>query len=122
VSVDLDSISIAELNSGKKCMAYIIGQIVGGVFGVFLLYALLESAIFKRVFDDPIKGKMGSVVAAYLMGSTLAGVGGADGGPFYWGAFSDYAAPAIIVGAYAFWQGKRLREALTKGEAQEVFE
>jgi hypothetical protein len=103
-------------------MAYILGQIVGGVFAILLLNALLEWAIFKRVFDDPIKGKVGSVAAAYLMGSTLAGFGGADGGPYYWGAFSDYAAPAIIVGAYAFWRGKHLREALTKGEAQTVFE
>lgn len=103
-------------------MAYLIGQIVGGTVGVFLVFLLLEWAIFKRIFDDPLKGKLSSALAAYFVGSSLAGFGRADGGSYYWGSFIDYAVPAIIVGIYAFWQGKSLRERLLNEGAQTVFD
>lgn len=103
-------------------MAYFIGQVVGGIIGIFLLYALLEWIIFQRVLDDPVKGKLGATLAAYLVGSTLGGLGGANGGPFYWNAFADYAIPAIIVGFLALWHGKRLRERQSSNEASDVFE
>lgn len=94
-------------------MAGFIGQVVGGTIAIFLLYALWEWAVFKRVVDDPLIGKVASVGAAYLSGSALAGFGGADGGPYYWGAFADYLIPAIIVGALAVKRGLTMREEAT---------
>ena len=103
-------------------MAYLLGEVLGGMLGMFLLWSLFEWAIFKRVFDDPIKGKLTSVLAAYLVGSTIAGFGGADGGPYYWPAFIDYAIPAAIVGFFAYFSGKRLKEKIGAEGVQEVFE
>lgn len=91
-------------------MAFSLGQIIGGTLSMFLLYALWEWALFKRVMSDPLIGKIASVVAAYVSGSALAGFGGADGGPFYWGAFADFLIPALIVGALAVRRGLALRK------------
>lgn len=89
---------------------------------MFLLSSLSEWAVFKRLFDDPIKGKLTSVVAAYLIGSSIAGFGKADGGPYYWPAFIDYAIPAVIVGCFAYFAGRRLKEKMSADGAREVFE
>lgn len=103
-------------------MAYVVGQTIGGMFGIFILYILVEWAIFKRVFDDPIKGKLTSVFVAYLIGSLLAGFGRADGGTYYWGAFLDYAIPSVLVACFAFYAGKRLKEQSREQGVAEVFE
>jgi hypothetical protein len=103
-------------------MAYLLGEIFGGMLAMFLLGSLFEWALFKRVFDDPIKGKLASVVAGYLVGSSIAGFGKADGGPYYWPAFFDYAIPAVVVGCFAYVSGKRLKEKIGADGAREVFE
>jgi len=103
-------------------MAYLLGEIFGGMLAIFLLWSLFEWAIFKRVFDDPMKGKLTSVLVAYLAGSTIAGFGGADGGPYYWPAFIDYVIPAVIVGCFVYFSGKRLKEKIGADGVQEVFE
>lgn len=90
-------------------MAYLLGSIVGGVIGVYLLAALWEWALFKRINDDPLKGKLTSVLAAYVTGAALAGFGMADGGPYYWGAFLQYLIPSLIVGFIAYRRGLKLR-------------
>ncbi|WP_341712064.1 hypothetical protein [Erythrobacter sp.] len=90
-------------------MAFTLGAIVGGTIAIYLLYALWEWALFKRVMNDPLAGKVASVASAYVTGSTLAGFGGADGGPYYWGAFADYLIPALIVGALAAKRGFDMR-------------
>lgn len=103
-------------------MAVFMGQILGGTVGIFLLYALWEWAVFKRVTTDPLTAKAASVVAAYISGSTLAGFGGADGGPYYWGAFADYFIPALIVGALAVKLGLTKRhEAATNADGVQVW-
>jgi len=88
---------------------YLIGTLIGGTIGVYLLYAVWEFVLFKRVMDDPVNGKLGAVVAAYFTASFIAGFGMADGGPFAWYAFALYLIPALIVGALAYQRGSKLR-------------
>jgi len=89
---------------------FYLGSFVGGLFFVYLLAALWEWVIFKRVFDDPLKGKMSSVGAAWLTGGFLAGWGMADGGPYYWPAFLLYFPSALVIAFFAYRKGHRLRE------------
>lgn len=58
------------------------GSLVGGILAVFLLSALLDWAVFKRVVDTPRVGTTLSVVAAVVFGFILYGFGNADGGPW----------------------------------------
>ena len=58
-----------------------MAQLLGGVFGIFVLYSIWEWAFFMRILNDPLKGKLGSAVAAYLTTGVLAGFGFANGGP-----------------------------------------
>ena len=103
-------------------MAFLIGSLVGGTIGIYILYAIWEFALFKRVFDDPLKGKLSSVAAAYLSGAGLAGLGMADGGPYVWGAFLQYLIPALIVAIIAYRSGMALRKQDIAGEAlQDTF-
>lgn len=39
-------------------MPILIGELVGSLFAIYLLYVLWEFVLFKRVFDDPVKGKI----------------------------------------------------------------
>ena len=90
------------------------GSFVGGLLAVYVLYALWENALFKRVFGDPVKSKMASVVVAYLSASSLAGFGMADGVLFYWGAFLLYLLPALAVGAFEYKSANARRKELAK--------
>jgi hypothetical protein len=87
----------------------LIGMLIGGTIGVYLLYAIWEFALFKRVMDDPVAGKLSAVGAAYFTAGVLGGFGMADGGPFAWNAFAIYLIPALIVGAFAHQRGSNLR-------------
>ncbi|SNT15972.1 hypothetical protein SAMN06295912_15019 [Sphingomonas laterariae] len=91
----------------------------GGTLGVFVLFVLWEFALFKRVMDDPLKGKMLSVLAAWLTIGGVAGFGLANGGPYYWPAFGVYAIPAVIVGTFAYWRGSKLREEIEQAPVSE---
>jgi hypothetical protein len=103
-------------------MAGLIGLLVGSTIAIYFLYAIWEFALFKRVFDDPLKGKLSSVAAAYLSGGALAGLGMADGGPFVWGAFLQYLLPAIIVAIIAYRRGLALRKkSVVDEELHETF-
>ncbi|MBA16624.1 MAG: hypothetical protein CMN73_09760 [Sphingomonas sp.] len=91
-------------------MAYIIGSIVGSLIAIYLLAALWEWLLFKRVLDDPLMGKLLSVGAAWLTSGVLGGFGMADRGPYYWPAFLIYAPAAAILALFAYRRGMQLRE------------
>lgn len=88
-----------------------IALLVGATIGTYILRALWEFVVFKRVMDDPLKGKIGSSVAAYLSASVLYGFGAADvdTGAFETSGFLIYLLPALIVGALAYRRGLTLR-------------
>ena len=87
-----------------------MGSIIGGLIAILMLSMLWEWALFKRVMDDPVKGKLSSVAAAWLTAGTLAGFGMADGGPFFTTAYLIYLLPALIIGGWAFYSGMKARE------------
>ncbi|WEK47668.1 MAG: hypothetical protein P0Y56_05080 [Candidatus Andeanibacterium colombiense] len=95
-----------------------MGQIVGGTFGVFLLYVIWEYVLFKRIMDDPVRGKLLSVMAAYLTASVVYGFASARGGPFNPAGFIAYALGAVVVGFFAVRRGVRLKDEM--GSEDEV--
>ena len=99
----------------------LLGALIGSIIGVYILYAIWDLALFKRVFDDPLKGKMASAAAAYFSAGTLGGFGGADGGPYFWGAFLQYLPGAIVVGVIAFRRGLKLRRENGDHHVEDIF-
>jgi hypothetical protein len=87
-----------------------LGQVAGGVIIIFLLSLLWERLALRHFMSDPLKRKLGSVVAAWLTGSAIAGFGMADGGPYAWWAFGLYLVPAIIVGLVAYARAIKVRQ------------
>jgi hypothetical protein len=100
-------------------MAGLLGFIVGGAFGVFILYSIWEWALFMRIFDDPMQGKLASVAAAYVSAAVLYGFGSADGGPFNLNGFLFYLPGAMMVAVYAWRRANKLKETSKEGEAFE---
>lgn len=99
--------------------AAMLGKLAGGTFLVFVLHAVWEYVLFKRVLDDPLLGKTASVVAAYLTASVLYGFGSANGGPFNPAGFGSYLFGAVIVGLFAVWRGMKLRDQIANRESAE---
>lgn len=91
-------------------MAGLIGLLLGGTIGVFVLQNILEWAIFKRIADDPVVGKLGSTAAAYVLAVIIYGFGSADGGAWRPDGLFNYAPGATIVGFFAYRRGMKLRE------------
>lgn len=91
-------------------MTYLIGTFVGGLLAILMLSIAWEKALFQRVMDDPVNGKLAAVLAAWLTASAIAGFGMANDGPYYWQAFLEYALPALAVGFLAWRRGEKLRE------------
>lgn len=76
-------------------LAALAGQMIGGIVAMFFFSMLLDWAVVRRIADDRVKGALGSVLAAYLIGSLIYAfndpwVGGA--------AFIIYLPGAIIAG------------------------
>ena len=89
------------------------GHLVGAAIAVVLLSWLFEWALLKRVLDDPVKGKVGSALLAWLFGSLL------------WGAQNSFVEGAIIYGIptipIAIWKyrdGRKMRDGT--GEMSEL--
>jgi hypothetical protein len=100
-------------------MAAILGSVVGGTLAVFILYAVWEWVLFMRIFDDPIKGKLASVAAAYLSAALVYGFGSANGGPWSPTGFLIYLPGALIVFVYAWRRATRLTEQPKEADAFE---
>jgi hypothetical protein len=88
----------------------LLGQLTGGFVAILALAFLWEKLLFQRVLDDPVAGKLSSVIAAWVSAGILAGFGSADGGPFVWSAGLVFLIPALIVAAMAYRRGKAIRE------------
>lgn len=91
-------------------MYFLFGQVVGGLIAVFLLSRLIEWAIVKRVANDPVAGKLISLVAAWFVASTIYGFGSADGGDFVLRGYLIYGFAALILAPLAYSAGVRARE------------
>ena len=88
-------------------MGYFLGQIVGACFIVFIIYAVLETLIFKRLFDDPVKGKLTAAGVSWslLLFLNLGNV--ARAGPI--AVIAAFVA-ALVVSLYAWKRGHTVRQ------------
>ncbi len=99
-----------------------MGELIGGIVGVYILHVVWEFLLFKRVFDDPVKGKLASVFAAYLTASIVFGFASANGGPFQPVGFIVYLLGAIVVGVLAYRRGLTVRKSMVdQDEMSETF-
>ena len=103
-------------------MATWLGAFVGGLLIIALVAMLVEKAIFQRLFDDPVVGKLSSVAAGWLAVSTVAGFGMADGGPFAALAYLIYLPPAVAVAIWFYRRGLALRELMAEQAQQPTSE
>jgi hypothetical protein len=102
-------------------VAYLLGEFVGGLVAVYLMAALWEWALFKRVLDDPLKGKLVSASVGWLTSGAIAGWGMADGGPYNWSAFLIYLPAALVISFFAYRRGMALREQTDFDDVAETF-
>ena len=78
----------------------------GGLFWVYLFSIIWEKAVFQRLVDDPVKGKVGATIAAYLT-AVLVSMALGTGSE----AFLFYLFGAVVVGVFKFRRGMQLRSA-----------
>ncbi len=89
----------------------LIGLILGCVF-VFFIYAVVDRFICSKLFDDPVKGKLVSALAAWLINSVLMlamfspPTTGSVLAPFILASL-----PSAIIGIYAWRRGLAIRNA-----------
>lgn len=104
-------------------MAILIGTILGAIFAIFVLRFFWEFVVFKRVMDDPVNGKIASIIAAYLTAAILSGFLRAGDGVFDTQGLYTYFIGAIVVGFFAIRRGFKLRDQLSESEeAAETFD
>lgn len=93
----------------------ILSRFIGSLLAIYVLAWIFEKLLFQRVLDDPLKGKVFSVAAAWFTAGSIAGFGFADGGPFYWPAYLIYWPAALIIGGLAWRRGLQLRRENAEG-------
>lgn len=87
----------------------IIGLLVGSFLAVVTLSMILEFAIFKRVMDDPVKGKVGSVLAALVLIEIIY-AWSSHARPIYPIGAGCYFLAAVVWGTIAYSRGVKARE------------
>ncbi|MCB2086116.1 MAG: hypothetical protein H6920_08920 [Sphingomonadaceae bacterium] len=90
-------------------LAAIAISIALGTLGLVFFYLIWDLAFFSRIEDDPVKGKIGATIAAYLTFSVLTGFLGRGDAAFDPSAFLYALVPAVIVGFFAWRKGMKLR-------------
>ncbi|WP_292927476.1 hypothetical protein [Novosphingobium sp. PASSN1] len=94
-----------------------ISSLVGGIVGIYVLQQILEWLIFKRIFNDPLKGKVGSTLAAYFCASIIYGFTTARGGPWRPDGFFLYFLGMLVVGFFATKRGLKLRDTIDSDDS-----
>lgn len=90
-------------------MAGLIGMVIGGVILLMILSLGIEKFIVQNIVDDPLFGKIASLVAAWLIAGTIGGFGFANGLGFVWGAYLLYGIAGIVLLPFAIYGGYRIR-------------
>lgn len=98
-----------------------MGEIIGGTLAVFVFHAVWEFLLFKRICNDPLVGKLGSVFCAYLTATAAYGFGAANGGPWTPTGLIVYAPGAVLVGVFAGVRGLKLRDHQPEGDLEDTF-
>ena len=95
----------------------LIGQMTGGLLAVIVLSMLLEAALFRNLFDDPVMGKGFSVFAAWILASIIWGLNSAGWQGINPNGFWIYGIPAVPVLAWYIYRGFKLRNMQAELEA-----
>ena len=96
-------------------VAAMFGHIVGGSFLLWVISLVWEGLLFKRATDDPVVGKLCSVVAAWVTAFAIR-LGSGFQVP---GLMEDYDLPALLIlSAIAVWAGIRMREKIRLEDEQ----
>ncbi|MDB5581323.1 MAG: hypothetical protein JWR80_6499 [Bradyrhizobium sp.] len=93
-------------------MAVIIGMVIVAALVLRLFSLLLEWAIFKRVMDDPIAGKVISLLAAWALTSLIIASGAII---FRGGALLLIGAAALLLLPFAIRSGLAARRRVLAG-------
>jgi hypothetical protein len=91
-----------------------MGQLIGGILAILLLSLLLEWAIFKRVVNSAVVGKLSSVAAAYVIAVIVYSLGNSQPSV----AIVAYLPGAIVWGVWGYIKGKRIDDRATSEEAR----
>jgi hypothetical protein len=87
-------------------MAAIIGMVIGAAIVLRLFSLLFEWAIFKRVMDDPVAGKVTSLFAAWVLIALILASGAVL---IRGGAILIYGAAALMLLPFAMRSGFKVR-------------
>jgi hypothetical protein len=101
----------------------IFGHLIGGLIAVFLVYALLHWAIFRRIISDPLSSRLSAAFTAYPCSVILQelGTGSSEQGNFNLEGLSIYLLPTIFVVLVAFRSGKVERREAQEQDISDVF-
>jgi hypothetical protein len=92
-------------------MAAIIGMVVGAAIVLHLFSLLFEWAIFKRVMDDPLAGKVTSLFAAWVLIALILASGAVL---IRGGAILIYGATALMLLPFAMRSGFKVRRRIAE--------
>lgn len=99
-----------------------IGQMVGGILPIFILYMIVDKFVCQRTFDDPVRGKIIAVASAYVLAIIIYGFGSANGGPWRPDGVVVYLLGAVVVGFFAIRRGIKIRDEAARGHEADAFE
>lgn len=87
-------------------MAYLIGSLIGGLIGSYLIYSLLHWAIFKRTTPDRLRSHVLAAITAYPVSVVLYGLSEVDISGFRFDGFINYLLPSLLILALAIKRGR----------------
>jgi uncharacterized membrane protein len=94
-------------------IVFMIGLVFGCAF-VFFLYGVIDRLVFSKLLDDPVKGKLASIVVAWLIaGTLLALVSPQQTAGSLLAPYIVFIVPAVLIGIYAYRRGLAIRKAQT---------
>lgn len=95
----------------------IILSVIGGFLGVWILQALIDWGILSRIMDDPLKGKILSTVAAYVLAVMLYAMKSNSASGFF-----IYLPGAVLVGIIGFFSAKKIQARIDALDESSTFE
>ena len=86
-----------------------MAEIIGGCLGIYMISWLFEWALTKRIFDDPISGKLASVAIAFPVVVISYGFATNGEGGFNINGIWIYGIATAVVAPIKYFQGVRVR-------------
>jgi hypothetical protein len=90
-----------------------IGTFIGSILAMQVFSLLFEWAIFKRLMDDPVAGKVASLFTAWAFAAIIYAADSNGRGAF---PILIYGAGALIVLPYKIWGGMKVRQRIADAD------